>query len=121
WVAEALCARPGVEVACLVRKNSNLRWIAHLPVNLIHGDVTDPASLPAAVKGRDVIIHAAGVVKARSRGEFFRVNTGGTRNLAAAALKHGTNLRRFVLVSSQAAAGPAPLPFPLTEESPCRP
>ncbi|GAB4322009.1 MAG: NAD-dependent epimerase/dehydratase family protein [Candidatus Sumerlaeia bacterium] len=121
FVTEALCTRPGVQVACLVRRRSNLRWIAHLPVELVYGDVTDPASLAQAVRECEMIIHTAGLVKARRRREFFHVNAQGTKNLIAAALRHAPRLRRFVYVSSQAAAGPAHGPFPLTEDSPCRP
>jgi nucleoside-diphosphate-sugar epimerase len=115
-----LC-KEDADVTCLVRRSSNLRWIAHLPVHLIYGDVTKPESLPSAVRGKDFIFHTAGLVKARRRRDFYRVNTTGTKNLIKATLKYNKTLDRFVYLSSQAAAGPAPHPFPITEESRCRP
>jgi dihydroflavonol-4-reductase len=107
YVAEQLCNRKGVEVTCLVRRSSDLQWIAHLPVHLVYGSLEDSASLGSAVRGRDVIIHTAGLVKARYKSDFFRVNAKGTKNLIRAALKNTPELKRFVYVSSQAAAGPA--------------
>ena len=47
-LAEALCDRGNVDVTCLVRRSSNLRWIAHLPVHLVYGQLGDPASLERA-------------------------------------------------------------------------
>src|SRR5262249_292268 len=53
------------------------------------------------------IVHAAGLVKARSGEEFMRVNRGGTERLLDAALENRASLRRFVLVSSLAALRPS--------------
>jgi len=106
----------GWEVRGLVRKTSNLRWIEHLPLELVYGALTDENSLEAAVQDVDVIFHLAGLTKARRPEDYFAVNEGGTANLLRAWSRWGSPLRRFVLVSSQAAAGPSRGRMPRREE-----
>jgi len=119
-LAEALVSR-NYEVHCLVRRTSDLKWLEGLNVRLVYGSVTDPESLAAAVREKDIVFHVAGLTKARSAAEFLAVNAGGTRNVLAACKAHNPAVRRVVYVSSQAAAGPSRDGIPLTEESPCRP
>jgi nucleoside-diphosphate-sugar epimerase len=74
------------------------------PPRLIQAALTDGKAIRAAADGCDVVFHVAGITSARSRAEFFRVNEGGT----VAVLEHlPPTVRRFVYVSSLAAAGPA--------------
>jgi nucleoside-diphosphate-sugar epimerase len=61
----------------------------------------------AAAAGVTGIVHAAGLVKAKTADDFMRTNCGGTENLLAAALENRATLRRFVLVSSLAALRPS--------------
>lgn len=106
-IAEQL-SRAGRPVRALVRRSSNTRELEALPgVELVQGSVDDPASLERAVHGVTHVIHAAGVVKARSPADFHFVNAGGTVNLLEAVRKHAPDLERFVLVSSLAAVGPS--------------
>ena len=59
------------------------------------GDVTSPATLPAAVAGIDAIVHLAAVPRDYDGGATLRlVNTEGTRNLVHAAREAG--VQRFV-------------------------
>lgn len=97
-------AHAGYRVRCSVRASSNLRWLAGLPVELVTADFGRPADLSAATEGIEVVVHAAGITRARRRDEYHRVNAEGTRSLAVAALEGG--VRRFVLLSSLAARGP---------------
>jgi nucleoside-diphosphate-sugar epimerase len=76
-------------------------------VEVVRGDVTDPGSLPAAVRGVDVVFHLAGVRRAPRREEFLRVNVAGTRLLLEACAAHAPGLARFVLAGSIAATGPS--------------
>lgn len=105
----------GYEVFCLVRKTSNLKWIQHLPVNFIYGDVVDYLSLIPAVENMDYIYHAGGIVRAKSENEFNRVNCEGTKNLLKACRQFNPNIKRFTFISSQAAAGPSFDGSPLKE------
>jgi nucleoside-diphosphate-sugar epimerase len=111
----------GYHVRGLVRATSNLQFIEKLNLELIYGDISNPLSLPPAVSGVDYIFHPAGLVRARNRETFFRVNQVGTRNLVESVLKHNTNLKRLVHISSQAAAGPSDSLKPKTESDPPNP
>ncbi len=120
-LVDALLER-GIEVRCIVRRQSNRRWLAGKPIELVEASLTEPASLPAAVKGVDVIYHVAGLIAARSMAEFMRGNRDATMNLLQAALRYAPNLQRFLFLSSLAAVGPAPsLSEPVTEETPYHP
>lgn len=109
------------DVSCLVRKTSDLKWIQHLPVKFVYGDIVDPDSLNPCVQGMDYIYHVGGIVRARSESEFDRVNYFGTKNLLEANKLHNSQLKRFVFVSSQAAAGPSLDGTPLSENEAPRP
>lgn len=108
----------GHEVSALTRSTSNLRWIEKLEITRHTGDIEQPDSLPSAVDDMDVIYHVAGLVRADSRRAFMQVNRDGTRNLVEACLKVKSKPRRFVLVSSQAAAGPSRGPEGIGEDHP---
>jgi nucleoside-diphosphate-sugar epimerase len=104
-IAEQL-ARQGHAVRVLVRRTSDRTFLQGFDAEEVLGEVTQPDSLPPVVDGVEVIVHAAGLTKARSAAEFEAVNAGGTANLLAA-LKPDQPLQRFVLISSLAAHGPS--------------
>ena len=104
-LASALVAR-GDDVACLVRKTSNVDRLRPLGVRLVYGDVTEPASLAPAVERVDVVYHVAGCTSALRRQQYDDVNRQGTRNLLAACAGR-TTPPVTVAVSSIAAVGPA--------------
>ena len=117
-VAEALSNR-GDRVRALVRKTSKRSHLERLPnVELFPGSMEDMDRLRQAVDGVDAVVHAAGLVKARSADEFFSVNVGGTSNLVEACRECG--IKRFVLVSSLEASGPSAdgRPVLVTQEDP---
>jgi nucleoside-diphosphate-sugar epimerase len=97
----------GHAVRALVRPGGAPDALAGLDVEVVRGDVTDPGSLPAAVRGVDVVFHLAGVRRAPRREEFLRVNVAGTRLLLEACAAHAPGLARFVLAGSIAATGPS--------------
>jgi nucleoside-diphosphate-sugar epimerase len=111
----------GVRVRCLIRKTSDLKWLRKLPIELIHGDCGDKASLGEAVKGVDQVFHVAGVTKAISERTYFEVNALGTENLIHACLEHNTRLQKLIYISSQAAAGPCRNGGRKKESDPCEP
>lgn len=101
-------ARSGRPVRALVRTTSNTSFLRSLPnVELWDGSIEQRASVLAAARGVTGIVHAAGLVKARSPEEFMRVNAGGTENVVAAALENKATVKRLVLISSLAALGPS--------------
>ncbi len=105
----------GYQVRCLVRKTSNLKWIQNLPVEFVYGDIIDFYSLLPAVSDVDFIYHLSGVLRANKPEEFFRINHEGTKNLLEASRQRNTILKRFIYVSTQAAAGPSRIGVPLKE------
>jgi nucleoside-diphosphate-sugar epimerase len=73
-----------------------------LGLKIVPGDMGDAEALSRLTAGADVVIHAAGLVKARSRAAFDAVNVEGARRLAQAARDAG----HVVLVSSLTAREP---------------
>jgi nucleoside-diphosphate-sugar epimerase len=70
----------------------------------------------------DYVFHLAGVTKGVSQREFDAGNVVPTKRLVDALAGHSGRLKRFVLVSSQAAAGPArALDTPRDESAPAEP
>lgn len=110
--------REEFEVACLVRNTSKLNYIEDLPVKLIRGDCADRESL-SSVKGFDYIFHLAGLTKARSEADSFNANVKGTENIVGSILENNSGVKRFVYLSSLAAAGPSCNGQPLKED--CEP
>jgi dihydroflavonol-4-reductase len=101
----------GHEVTCLVRSAAKAEALfeARRP-RIVQGQLDDAQTVRKAASDVEVVFHVAGVTSARSRREFFAVNEGGTRSVLDAM---PTGLRRFVLVSSLAAGGPATRGHPL--------
>ena len=106
----------GCKVRCLVREASALEKLDGLDVEFFPGNLSDPRSLGRAVRGVDYVFHLAGLTKTRKSHEFYDVNARGTENLVEAAVRENPGLKKFVYVSSHAAAGPSFNGGPLTEE-----
>lgn len=111
----------GYEVRCMIRRTSQLQWIEHLPVQFVYADIRDRDSLINAVSGMDYVLHLGGTVRARSEEIFNAINYTGTENLLQACKDHAPRLSKFIFISSQAAAGPAPDKRPLKESDIPRP
>ena len=109
--------KKGYDVRCLIRKTSNMRWIRDLDIECFYGSLDDPDSLANAVKGVNYVFHVAGVTKAPDLYTYIKGNYEGTKHLAEAVLNEGKKIKRFVLVSSQSAAGPSPTLEPLDEDA----
>lgn len=74
-------------------------------VEVVRGDLHDPDSLQRLVEGADAVVHVAGLIKARTRREFFRANAESVARLAERAAA-ATVPPRFLLMSSLAAREP---------------
>ena len=101
-----LLMQRGYSPVCLVRDPGSLRWLSGLDVELAVGDCTDPGSLELAVQRVSIIIHAAGLTKAKHSRDYYEVNHLGTRNILEACARHNPGIKKFILLSSLAAAGP---------------
>jgi nucleoside-diphosphate-sugar epimerase len=119
-VAKALAAG-GWTVRALARGGVDRRaGLEDLPVDIVAGDLSSDAELVRALTGCAAVIHAAGLVKARTLADYRAVNVDGTQQLLAAG-SVGCRDALFVYVSSQAAAGPARGGRPVAEADPAQP
>ena len=119
FIGSHLCEeliKKGYEVTCLSRNSSNLKWIENLSIRIIKGDCTHLESLNALAGDFDYVFHLAGLTKSVSADEFFCVNTKGTENLIGAIADKNAGLKRFVYLSSLAAAGPGTSLSPIRED-----
>jgi uncharacterized protein YbjT (DUF2867 family) len=83
----AALRREGLPVRAVVRRSSKASPIEDLGAEPVEGDIADPASLEAAAKGCERIIHLVGIIQ-EGRGFTFRsVHVEGTRNMVLAAKK----------------------------------
>jgi nucleoside-diphosphate-sugar epimerase len=112
--------RDGHEVRCLVRPSGGVapegarRYVVQLdqPRSLLESAAFDRA---------DVVFHLGGATTASRPADFFAANVTPTRNLLGAISARRLS-PRFVYVSSQAAAGPAPAKHrAIDEDDPPRP
>jgi nucleoside-diphosphate-sugar epimerase len=98
-VAEQAIQR-GLKVRALVRSGSGCSLLRSWNVELIEGDLDQPASLTRACQGATVIVHcAAKVGDWGPTDEYRRVNVDGTRSLMDVALAGGS-LKRWIQISS---------------------
>jgi nucleoside-diphosphate-sugar epimerase len=89
----------GHRVRALARPTSDLSYLKGTTVEIIPGDVTDPAAVRQACAGVDYVIHCAAKVGDWGPVDDYRkANVEGLRHLLDAV--RGTSLQRFVLVSS---------------------
>jgi nucleoside-diphosphate-sugar epimerase len=115
-VADRLLERDDT-VRALVRPSSDVSYLKERGVELVSGDITDPASLPAAVAGIDVVYHAAAMVSDWGPWrDFEAITVEGTRNVLEAAAQAG--VPRFLHVSTDGVYAFRYLGKRMTEETP---
>jgi nucleoside-diphosphate-sugar epimerase len=101
----------GYIVRALTASGWRVRILARHPaantpaVDTVVGDVSDPRALRELVDGADVVIHAAGLIKAPNLAVFRAVNVGGAANLAHV-VGDCSSAKHLVLVSSMVAREP---------------
>src|SRR5262245_52914375 len=97
-----LLVERGDHVRALVRPSSRVDALAGLPVDVVHGDLADRASLDAATRGVRRVFHVAADYRlwARDPRAIYATNVEGTRRLLDACFR--IDLERFVYTSSVA-------------------
>ena len=93
------------QVRVLVRPGSDRRNLEQLDVDLVEGDLTDPASLQRAVRGCNNLFHVAADYRLwiPDPERMYKTNVDGTRDLLRAAADAGAG--RMVYTSSVATLG----------------
>jgi nucleoside-diphosphate-sugar epimerase len=93
-------AAAGYNVHAMVRSGSDRGALGGGPVQFVEADLADPETLPAALAGADVIVHAAAHVGDWGPAEAYRaINVIALEHMLHAALHHG-RLRRWIQISS---------------------
>lgn len=112
----------GFKVRCLVRRTADLKWLSGKLVEIQYcAGLDDTSALSESVAGAELVIHSAGAISCRTPQEYEEVNVEPVRFLLQTCKDSGT-LQRFVLISSQGAAGPNVDPDrPVTEADRCHP
>jgi nucleoside-diphosphate-sugar epimerase len=106
----------GYNVRVLARKNSDRTLLQGLDVEYAIGDLADHGSLPAALAGVDVVVHAAAHIGDWGPAETYRqINVVGLEHLLTCA-RRSDQLRRWIQVSSLGVY-PARDHFGTTEET----
>lgn len=93
--------RHGWAVRLLIRRWKPVPELQGASVELVLGDLADERALERLADGADAVVHAAGLIKARTAEAFMAVNRDGT-----ALLSRHTPKARFLLLSSLAAREP---------------
>ncbi len=96
----------GYSVFAAVRRSSSVDHLKAFNINYVYLNFSDVDALNKDIvaNGYDFIIHASGTTKAKRLEDYNLVNADYSRNLALAAV--GTQVKKFVFVSSLAAIGP---------------
>lgn len=99
--------RKGWEVLCLVRDINSVRFLKDMPVKCCSMDRLESELIESP--NIDFVIHVAGATRALTYADYYKANVEYTKWLIGLLISSGAtrNLARFVLVSSQAAAGPS--------------
>lgn len=108
-LAKQLVAQ-GHSVRGLVRApNARGHLESGVPVELVVGDVTRPATLPAAMRGMDAVVHLVAIAYESDGATYEGLNAQGTRNVVRAAQDAG--VKRFVQQSALAADAKSPYAY----------
>lgn len=97
----AALARRGWRLRLLVRRWSPLPSLAGVDAEIVLGDVLSEPAVRELVQGADAVVHAAGLIKARTPADFLPINRDSAALLSALAPE-----ATLVLLSSLAAREP---------------
>jgi NADH dehydrogenase len=103
----------GHAVAVLARNREKARNRYNRPVEAVPGDVLDPASLGAAVAGRDAVVHLVGIINEKGTQTFDRMHREAAENVTAAAAASG--VRRYVHMSAMGSSEDSPSEYGRTK------
>ena len=94
----------GYEVTCLVRTGSSVDLIDN-ELNICYTDYNKLEEIKSVLQGKDILIHAAALTRARRWESFQKINIDLTETLLT--ICNESSIKQFIFISSQAAAGSA--------------
>ncbi len=114
----------GDTVRCMfhsTRQKALIDQLKQLGAEIIFGDLASLRDWRDVLDGIERVYHVAAATRARSRAEYYKSNLDGTLNLAKACITLGTQIDRFLFVSSLAAVGPSRNGTLMDESAPYHP
>lgn len=111
----------GYTITCVARDTMNLPAAEASRLRFMLCDLIDTPDLNAALKEADYVYHLAGLTRAKKTREYYEGNYNVTKRMIGLCQQYGTNIRRFIHISSLAAAGPALNGEPVNEDDLCHP
>ena len=98
-------------IKLLIRKSSDKKWIKHNlddpRVSLVYANINIAAELAEVLQDVQYIIHSAALTTAKNQKQFDYVNALSLKSITQAALMLTNPLKKIILLSSQAVAGPS--------------
>ena len=112
-----------LNVYALVRESSDLTLLNTLipkldRINLVYGDLTNIESLKTIFTNKSIIFNIAGKNVGLTQSEYDSVNVLGSRNICETLLNVNPNVKRVIMLSSLAGAGPSARGKTNTEDMP---
>ncbi|MGO7416648.1 NAD-dependent epimerase/dehydratase family protein [Rhizobium ruizarguesonis] len=105
-------------VTAFIRPGHNIRFSGSIPADgqlrVIEGDLCKADTI-CDISGSDYVFHLGASLRGLSGNDYYNSNTRGTVNLLCRLKLECSDLKRFVFLSSIAAAGPALRGVPLDE------
>jgi nucleoside-diphosphate-sugar epimerase len=111
-------AQRGDQVRALVRDPARAAGLREDGIELVEGDLLEVASLAAAVRGVDAVVHCAAFFRGATPEQAHAVNDLGSQHLAGAA--RTASVKRFVFTSTGLVYGPKGGGL-AREDDPCAP
>lgn len=110
----------GYDTNILVRDRSKLSNTGNTKLKVFTGSITDIETVNESIKGCDIVIHLAALVRSsvQNPNDFFETNVQGTLNLLKASEKN--RIKKFIFVSSLSAFDTIKQPI-INEESLIKP
>ncbi|HKR89699.1 MAG TPA: NAD-dependent epimerase/dehydratase family protein [Phenylobacterium sp.] len=102
-------AAEGWRVRVLARRDAILAAPEGVEPEVVVGALSDEVALAGLCRGAEVVVHAAGLIKARAGAHFAAVNAAGAERVAQAARR--ADVEQTLLVSSLAAREPQLSPY----------
>lgn len=109
--------KENVEIHCIVRKTSNLKWLKGKNIQIHTCGLADIEALKNVFQNVDYIFHLAGTVAALKYEDYLYGNVEITKNILEAALFHQNSIKKIVVTSSLAVGGPSTKNNPIDEST----
>jgi nucleoside-diphosphate-sugar epimerase len=119
YLVRELCG-PQNKLYCLTHQRTQ-SFFGSESIQWIQGDLLDKDSYKDVLKNTDCVFHLAGLLSARRKELYTRINVDGTETLLEACKDVGASIKRFVHMSSIAVLGPNHDGNLLQETDPCTP